>query len=69
MKPTSDIDILLTTRLPTYRIEVILDEAHESILHKKLVQATPNDVIKAIYELEDVNFIGSIAYRFYPFSI
>ena len=75
MKPTSDIDILLTTRLPTYRIEVILDEAHESILHKKLVQATPNDVIKAIYELEDETSLAvlltdftHLAFEFYHFG-
>jgi hypothetical protein len=53
VKPSSDIDIILTTRLPTFRVEVILNEAHLNILHKKIVQATPNDIIKAQFELED----------------
>jgi predicted nucleotidyltransferase len=53
VKKTSDIDIILTNQIATYRIELLLEQAHIPIITKKIVQATPNDVIKAHLELED----------------
>lgn len=53
VKSTSDIDIVLLTKVPTFQVEVLLDEAKERIQAKTIVQATPNDVIKAHYDLDD----------------
>ncbi len=53
VKSTSDIDIVLLTKVPTFHVEVLLDEAKERIQAKTIVQATPNDVIKAHYDLDD----------------
>jgi predicted nucleotidyltransferase len=53
IKATSDVDIILQQRIPTFRVEIILDQAEIPVLEKKIVQATPNDVIKANYQLED----------------
>jgi len=53
VKPTSDIDIVLMTKVPTFQVEIILDEANEKIQQKSIVQATPNDIIKAHYDLDD----------------
>lgn len=53
VKPTSDIDIIIMTPIPSYRLELILDEAKEQIYHKYLIQATPSDTIKAHIELSD----------------
>ncbi len=48
----SDIDIILLTQIPSYRVELILDETNLTLNHKKIIQATPNDVIKAHFELD-----------------
>jgi predicted nucleotidyltransferase len=53
VKITSDIDLILQQLIPTYRVELILEQANIPILQRKLVQATPNDVIKANFQLED----------------
>ena len=50
--PKSDIDIILLTQIPSYRVELLLDETNLTLHHKKLIQATPNDIIKAHFELE-----------------
>jgi len=50
--PKSDIDIILLTQIPSYRVELFLDETNLTLYHKKLIQATPNDIIKAHFELE-----------------
>ena len=52
VNPKSDIDIILLTQIPSYRVELILDETNLTLNHKKLIQATPNDIIKAHFELE-----------------
>lgn len=53
VKATSDIDIIITTPIPSFRIELILDQAREPILHKFIIQATPSDTVKAHIELSD----------------
>jgi len=52
VSPKSDIDIILLTQIPSYRVELILDETNLSLNSKKIIQATPNDIIKAHFELE-----------------
>ena len=52
VNPKSDIDIILLTQIPSYRVELILDETNLSLNHKKIIQATPNDIIKAHFEIE-----------------
>ena len=70
VKPTSDIDIVLIPLIPSYRIELILEDAGLRILNKTLVQATPNDVIKGQYELDDEISITLLLtpFTFHPFE-
>ena len=75
VKPTSDIDIILTSLLSSYRVELILDEIPYRLLSKKLIQATPNDVIKAHFELEGdicltllLTDFTSMPFEFYRFG-
>ncbi|UYP45993.1 hypothetical protein NEF87_002278 [Candidatus Lokiarchaeum ossiferum] len=75
VKPTSDIDIILTTLIPSYRVELILDEIPFPLISKKLIQATPNDVIKAHFELEGeicltllLTDFTSMPFEFYKFG-
>jgi hypothetical protein len=71
----SDIDIVLLKQIPSYRVELLLDKCQSRILQKVIVQATPNDIIKAHYELEDdititlllTNF-RQLAFEFYKFG-
>ena len=51
--PGSDIDIVLKPLLSSYRLELLLEDAGLRVLEKKIIQATPNDVIKANYILEN----------------
>jgi predicted nucleotidyltransferase len=53
VKPSSDIDIILQQQIPTFRVELILEAAGIQIIQKKIVQATPNDIIKAHLLFED----------------
>lgn len=64
VSPKSDIDIILLTQIPSYRVELILDETNLSLNHKKLIQATPNDIIKAHFELEGDICITSLLTNF-----
>ena len=51
VRETSDIDILITRKIPTYRIGLILEQNSIIPITRKIVQATPNNVIKINYEL------------------
>ncbi|MCF2139176.1 MAG: nucleotidyltransferase domain-containing protein [Candidatus Lokiarchaeota archaeon] len=71
----SDIDILLLTHLPSYQLELALDASSYKIIRKYLVQSTPNDLIKLVYELpENIHLIilmtklSSLGYDFYNFG-
>ncbi|MBO8181893.1 MAG: nucleotidyltransferase domain-containing protein [Archaeoglobus sp.] len=47
----SDVDIFVTRRTPSYLIEVALDGLN--VIHRKIVQATPNYAIKGEIALEN----------------
>lgn len=71
----SDIDIILKERLASYRIELIIDRMPFRLIKKSLIQATPNDVIKVHYHLEEDITISllltdftSHAFEFYRFG-
>jgi len=64
VKTTSDIDIVLVPFVPSYRVELILEESQITILGKRIIQATPNDVIKAHYELESNTTITLLLTKF-----
>ncbi len=75
IKKTSDIDIILQIKLSSYRVELILEEIEIPILSKKLIQATPNDIIKVHYELEGdicltllLTDFTSLPFEFYKFG-
>ena len=48
---SSDIDIFIPMQVPSYRIELALDEFN--ILEKRIIQATPNHLIKGEFVLDD----------------
>ncbi|MHA1584497.1 MAG: nucleotidyltransferase domain-containing protein [Promethearchaeota archaeon] len=52
VSPKSDIDILLTLPISSYRVELMLEQAGIRLIGKKIIQATPNDIIKAHFEIE-----------------
>lgn len=47
VKKSSDIDIIFPDKIPTYKLEVIIDKNGEYIFAKDIIQATPGDTIKA----------------------
>ena len=47
----SDVDVFITRKTPSYLIEVALDGLN--IVHRKIVQATPNYAVKGEITLED----------------
>lgn len=47
----SDIDIFIPHNIPSYKVEIALDDCE--ILEKRIVQATPNYVIKGEFVLPD----------------
>jgi len=49
----SDIDILIPYPIPSYRVEIIIEEMNMTIVSKRLMQATPLHVMKAQIELQD----------------
>ncbi|MEM1549289.1 MAG: nucleotidyltransferase domain-containing protein [Candidatus Methanomethylicia archaeon] len=49
----SDIDILIPYPIPSYKLEIIIEENNLTVLNRKLVQATPSHVMKAHIELQD----------------
>jgi uncharacterized protein len=75
VKPTSDIDIVLKERFPSFQLELFLEEQGFRVLGRKIIQATPNDVIKANYLLEDeicitllLTDFTSMPFEFYKFG-
>ena len=64
VKATSDVDIVIIPLLPSYRMEMMLEECQIPILGKRIIQATPNDVIKAHYELESNTTITLLLTKF-----
>ncbi|MHA1745332.1 MAG: nucleotidyltransferase domain-containing protein [Promethearchaeota archaeon] len=73
--PGSDIDIVIKPLLSSYRLELLLEDARLRVLEKKIIQATPNDVIKANYILEDdicitllLTSFTSMPFEFYHFG-
>ena len=75
VSPTSDVDIVLHAQIPSYRVELILEQNRIPIFSKKIVQATPGDVVKVQYEFPDeicltlllTNFT-SMPFEFYHFG-
>lgn len=53
VKKTSDVDIFVSTYVPSYRIELALHDY--TILERRIVQATPNYAIKGEIVLENAN--------------
>lgn len=75
VKPSSDIDIILTTQIASFRVELMLEQSKIQILQKKIVQATPNDIIKGNFELPNeicltlpLTDFTSMPYEFYRFG-
>jgi uncharacterized protein len=75
IKISSDIDIFLKQQIPSYRIELILEGAGIQILEKKIIQATPNDVVKGHFILPDdicltfyLSNLGKLGLEFYNFG-
>lgn len=64
VKATSDVDIVLVPLIPSYRVELLLEESHIPILGKQIIQATPNDIIKAHYELESNTTVTLLLTKF-----
>ncbi len=71
----SDIDIVIIDTLASYRLELILDSLSFGLIEKSLIQATPNDIIKVHYLLEDnitltlpLTSYATHAFEFYHFA-
>ena len=50
----SDIDILVKDQIPSYRLEYVFETNNLKYSRKYLVQSTPNDIIKVVYEFDPV---------------
>jgi len=50
--PQSDIDIVIPMVIPTFKVEMVIEELGLPIISKRIVQATPFHVLKAHIELE-----------------
>ncbi|MHA1620076.1 MAG: nucleotidyltransferase domain-containing protein [Promethearchaeota archaeon] len=75
INPKSDIDILVKDRIPSFRLEYVFEEDNLRYSRKYLVQSTPNDVIKVVYEFDPLVHIvlflsklPSSGYDFYHFG-
>jgi len=53
VKPTSDVDIFVPLYIPSYRLEIALQDF--GILERRIIQATPNYAIKGEIVLEEAN--------------
>lgn len=53
VKKTSDVDIFIPMNIPSYKIELALEDF--CVLERRIVQATPNYVIKGEIVLENAN--------------
>ncbi|MHA1777429.1 MAG: nucleotidyltransferase domain-containing protein [Promethearchaeota archaeon] len=75
VSPQSDIDILILNTLPSFQLELALESMDYSIERKYLVQSTPNDNIKLVYELLGnihiillLSSLSTLGYDFYYFG-
>lgn len=57
VSPTSDIDVVIPYVVPSYRIEIILDELGIKPLKRLLTQATPAHAVKAHIYLDERTII------------
>ncbi|MEM4576943.1 MAG: nucleotidyltransferase domain-containing protein [Candidatus Nezhaarchaeales archaeon] len=57
VSPTSDIDIVVPYVVPSYRIEIILDELGVKPFKRLLTQATPAHAVKAHVYLDEATII------------
>ncbi len=53
VKPTSDVDIFIPLLIPSYKLELALQDF--GILERRIIQATPNYAIKGEIILEEAN--------------
>ncbi len=53
----SDIDIIYTQIVPTYRIEYILQKNDIETYSREIIMATPNDAVKLYYNLSELESI------------
>ncbi len=74
VKPKSDIDIVILQRIPSYKIELIVEEKYKAY-SKQIVQATPNHSIKGHIYLDETTTItfplarySNREYEFYKFG-
>lgn len=74
VKPKSDIDIVILQRIPSYKIELIIQENY-SVYSKQIIQATPNHSIKGHIHLDESTTItfplarySNREYEFYKFG-
>lgn len=75
--PGSDIDVFIPFPVPSYRVEIALEQAGFRVSHKLVVQATPHSTPKAYIALDSeerrvVSFplakLGKTEYEFYYFG-
>ena len=53
VKPTSDVDIFVPLPIPSYKLEIALQDF--GILERRIIQATPNYAVKGEIILEEAN--------------
>ncbi|MHA1590247.1 MAG: nucleotidyltransferase domain-containing protein [Candidatus Njordarchaeales archaeon] len=75
VKPSSDIDIVIFSPPPPYRLEYIIEEAFGRIYSREIVQATPRHALKAYIYVDPetvVTFpltpLTNLEYEFYKFG-
>lgn len=55
---SSDIDIFIADIIPSFKIEYILKKSKISITNRLMIQATPNNSMKAYLEIDDITTIS-----------
>jgi len=55
--PTSDVDVVIPYVVPSYRVELALDELAEKPLKRFITQATPAHAVKAHIYLDDLTVV------------
>ena len=75
--PGSDVDVFIPFPVPSYRVEIALEQAGFRVSHKLIVQATPHSTPKAYIALDSeerrvISFplakLGKTEYEFYYFG-
>lgn len=71
----SDLDVLILNPTASYRLELAIESLSYPIERKYIVQSTPNDNIKLVYELPDklhiimfLSSLSSLGFDFYHFA-